>query len=455
MFTQRLPKDAHSIRSLQMGLNLPATGVMDTATQGAWSGRMYARTNAAKQAFADDAEAAIAPQAPQFAPTTAQTRMNAVASLSQPGGGGNMVGVVPAAGAAGGTGGTAPASGGVAPRQSVFGKAGSAVKSVAGTVAKNPMSALNVLQGVGGAISYATAKAPAALSAPAPYTSPIRGAEGMERTSYDQVRSDIRQGQSAASMGNTADVATNAVTQLLAQRQAGQALSTLAGQNNQAYQQDRARVNGEERADYGINYQNQQRFRENKFNNDQRQYEARRTQSAAMVQGAIDSMGAASQQRQQGQQIKQETINRKTEANVTMLHNSLSTAAPEDREALLEQLRLMDKDGTTYAAAKTKYGVKKGMYGIRLAGGGSLSVPTGVKFNTEKGSSSKSSSKSRTGSRGTAAMVPPSVTLAHKMSEEFGRHISAFSNQARQAFDRSMQTAIRLRSTPMGGSTSR
>lgn len=311
-------------------------------------------------------------------------------------------------------------------------------------IVNNPGTALSILQGVGGAISYATAQAPKPLSAPAAYTPPIRPAQGIEASSYAQARQDLLGTQTVASGADTSDVAGGVVQRLLAQRQTNQGLVQLAGSNNQAYQQDAARVNQQEAAAYGINYQNQRQFAENQFNQQNRQYEARRTQTAAQVQGAVDSIAGNYQVKQQQQQTAIEGKNRRAEADITALHTALAGATtPEQKAALLARLKQLDPEGVRYQQAETLYGVPK-----KLAGGGS--IPNGfVQFKDGKAGKAGAAGKAK------KAVVPASVTEAHKMSAEFGRHLNRFSSQARAAFDRSLNTAIRLRSTPFGGRTGR
>jgi hypothetical protein len=323
---------------------------------------------------------------------------------------------------------------------------GQMAKSVGGAIAQNPGTALAVMQGVGGLIQYATAKKPAALKAPDVYAPTIRPAEGMDATSLELARSGLRETQAAAAGGGTSDVGSSAVMRLLAGREAGRGYNELAGTNSRILQADRARETQEGNAAYGRNYDLQRTFRENSYNQQNREYEARRTQSGAQVQAAVDSVGGIIQQKAQGRQLQLETKNRQAEAQITQLHGLLASAGSADQaRALLGQLKQLDPSGVSYQSALKLYGARFGI--TALGAGGALSFTT----KTASGSSTRAS---KTGSS-KAPAVPASVQTFHNMSAQFSSMMDRQHAANKQYFFRALQSAMQLRSVGHAGSSSK
>lgn len=322
--------------------------------------------------------------------------------------------------------------------------AGSALKSAGTAIKDNPLAAVAVGQGIAGLLSFATAKAPKQLSAPKAYQPPIRGAEGLEATSYQQARQDILTGQEVASAPQSADASTNVVQRLLASREAGKNLNALATQNNQAYQQDVRRVDAQEKEVYERNYVQQRSYEENKYNDDRRLYEARRLQSQAQVQGAVDSLGAMYQSSQQDKQLTLESQNRQAEASIKQIHTDLASATnPDEIKLLLGKLGQLDPQGIRTQQAQVRYGTK-------LAGGGALPTAVGVEFKPPK--AGKATAGARVGKRGSSPQSPVSVQTFHEISKDFSNGLARFSQQATQHFQRSLEAAMRLRSAAVPSS---
>lgn len=318
------------------------------------------------------------------------------------------------------------------------------LKSAGKAIADNPMAAVAVGQGVAGLLSYATAKAPKQLAAPKAYAPNIRGAEGMEATSYQQARQDILTGQEVASAPASVDASTNVVQKLLASREAGKNLNNLATQNNAAFQQDVRRVDAQEKEVYDRNYTQQRSYEENKYNEDRRMYEARRLQSQAQMQGAVDTLGAIYQGKQQDKELAKESQNRQAEASIKQIHTDLASATnPDEIKLLLNKLGQLDPQGIRTQQAQARYGAK-------LAGGGALPTPISVDFKAAK--PGKAAAGTRAGKRAGAPQSPVSVQTFHDMSKDFSNQLARFSQQATQHFQRSLEAAMRLRSTAVPSS---
>jgi hypothetical protein len=319
------------------------------------------------------------------------------------------------------------------------------LKSAGTAIKDNPMAAVAAAQGVAGALSFATAKAPKPLAAPKAYQPTIRGAQGLEATSYEQTRQDILTGQHVASAPLSADASTNVVQKLLASREAGKNLNNLATQNNAAYQQDVRRVDSQEKEVYDRNYTQQRGYEENKFNDERRQYEARRLQSQAQVQGAVDTLGGMYQNSQQDKQLVQEGKNRQAEASIKQIHTDLASAtSPDEVKLLLDKLGQLDPQGLRTQQAQTRYGKK-------LAAGGALPTAVGVEFKAAKPGKTGTAAKPRSKSGG-AGKSPVSVQSFHEMSKDFSNRLARFNQQATQHFQRSLEAAMRLRSTAIPSS---
>lgn len=280
-FTRRMPKDAHSIREMQLGLGFTGKavdGIAGDQTKTAYIARMYARTNAAKQGFMDDADAAAGPNQ-SFDPTSVETRAAAIGKPFLPP---IQAAAVNNAQAAGAPPLTPPGA---------FSRIGSGVKNMANKVGNgvkaNPLGALNGALGIAGALEFATAKAPKMPGKPDTYAPMIRPAQGLNVTSLEAGRRSIQSAQRAAGMAATVDSGTTAYTRLAAQQQAGEQQAGLSIKDNEAFQQDQKRVDDQSNAAYDADYKTQRSYVEKKYDLEQRQYEARRQQGAAMTQSAL------------------------------------------------------------------------------------------------------------------------------------------------------------------------
>ena len=439
-FANRLPKDAHSIRIMQMGLGVDPIGVAGPKTQAAWMARNQQNDLNKNQ---QDRENADWYTGSDFEPTSDATR-KAVVETSRA----ELAANPPGASNPG------PAVSAVAPpppltlMQQAARKTGGALKSVGNTIKNNPMETIAATQGVLGALIYGTAKAPKPLDAPAPYKNNTRGAQGMEATGYEQARQDILTGQETASQATSADASTSVVQRLLAGREAGRALGSLAVQNNGAFQTDQRRVDAEQRQDYDRNYTLQRGFKEGQYNEQKQEHTARRIQGQLMVQAGADSLGAAYQSRQQDKQLALESKNRQGEASIKQLHLDLASAKTEEEtELLLGQLEKIDAQGIRTRQARARYG-KKAV--VSKAGGGKIYTGD-LEFKPGRAGKSSASAKGKASSR--VPQSPVSVQTFHDMSKDFGNQIAKFGAQASAHFNRSLETAMRLRSTPFGSST--
>ena len=166
-------------------------------------------------------------------------------------------------------------------------KAKTALAPVAADLDKNGLSYLNGALGVAGAIQYATAKAPKMIAAPDLYAPVIRPAQGLNASSLEAGRRAIDGAQAQAGRATGSDTGTTAAMRLIAQQQAGDQQAGLSLKDNEAFQQDQRRVDDQTNQAYDANYKTQRSFVEKRFDLQQRGFEARRQQGAAMSQAAL------------------------------------------------------------------------------------------------------------------------------------------------------------------------
>ena len=222
----------------------------------------------------------------QFSATSPETRFAATASLNAPPFR-PLSGSAPAAATLAAASAAAPAAGLHPFIAGLLGKGSAAATTVGTAIKNNPLGALNTGLGVAGALQYATAKAPPMLGKPDTYAPVIRPAQGLNSSSLEAGRRGIQSAQTQAGRAVGADTGTTGVTRLLAQQQAGEQQSMLSLKDNEAFQTDQRRVDEQTNQAYDANFKTQRSFEEKRYDLQQRQFEARRQQSAAMSQAAL------------------------------------------------------------------------------------------------------------------------------------------------------------------------
>ncbi len=199
--------------------------------------------------------------------------------------------------------------------------------------------------GVVGALSYATAKRPI-FPGPVKFESNVLPATGLSEASKRMAQSQIAQQTAQANqLANTTDNHYNTAVKLQANYNANQALTNLAAQDSEVYQQNLQRVNEQQNRDAYLNHQAQQNYNQQKFELDNQYYQQRRERGTQMAQNALqyevqrkaDLENKRVVETQTNQQLAAMAEQAVIQANTTRILQGKPMLTPQEEAAIRQQ----------------------------------------------------------------------------------------------------------------------
>ncbi len=211
----------------------------------------------------------------------------------------------------------------------------------------NLLRLVNAGLGVAGTMSYATAKRPV-VPGPIKFQSatiPVTGlTEASKRGAQNQIAQQTLQ---AAQMANTSDNRYNTAVKLQANYNANQALSNLAAQDSEVYQQNLKQSVDQKNQDAFINMQNEQAYQQQKFETDSQAYQQRRDMGTQMAQSALtyevqrnaDLQNKRTLENQTNQQLGMMAEQAIIQANTSRIVAGQPVLTPDEENAIRQKYR--------------------------------------------------------------------------------------------------------------------